>query len=330
MIAPPELFAAATGTVGNDETAHRRLGRPALRAARGGVLHRRSRSPPGDAFYLGFAGQHSPGRCCACRSPRRSRASASTRATRRWCGRSGPARRGSRAPVHADTTGGLNRNGHVLLHAVPMRSRAADPRRHPRLLAARRLIRASAGPADLPDVAPVRARCVADALGGTVPAEHASTIAGEIARPQRRHRPARSSRVSRPPVLPRREGELVRVIDHRRRRGLGRGRATSPRSRPGRPPRHLGRRHRHRPLRPAVRYADGSIRQHGAIPRDGARDRRHRVPPRRRAPTATSGAGTLTVLRTTIPYIDRVEQPGAGDRRRRRRDRRRTPSSAAR
>ena len=39
---------------------------------------------------------------------------------------------------------------------------------------------------------------------------------------------------------------------------------------------------------PRVRYADGSMRQHGAVPRDGAEIAGHRLPPRRRVRRATS------------------------------------------
>ncbi len=60
---------------------------------------------------------------------------------------------------------------------------------------------------------------------------------------------------------------------------------------------------------PRVRYPDGTLRQHGAIPRDGSEivvtGYRHGG-----GALGNVGAGTLTVLRTTIPFIDRVSNLG--------------------
>src|SRR5206468_1247531 len=56
---------------------------------------------------------------------------------------------------------------------------------------------------------------------------------------------------------------------------------------------------------PRVRYADGSVIQHGAIPRDGGEivisGYRHGG-----GAHGNVGAGTLTVMRTTVPFVDRV------------------------
>jgi predicted phage baseplate assembly protein len=56
---------------------------------------------------------------------------------------------------------------------------------------------------------------------------------------------------------------------------------------------------------PSVRYADGTVRQHGAVPLDGAEvtmtGYRHGG-----GASGNVGADTLTVLRSSIAYIDRV------------------------
>jgi predicted phage baseplate assembly protein len=61
---------------------------------------------------------------------------------------------------------------------------------------------------------------------------------------------------------------------------------------------------------PRVRYADGSLRQHGAVPRDGSEI----VVTGYRSgggDVGNVGAGTLSVLRTTVPFIDRVSNISA-------------------
>ena len=61
---------------------------------------------------------------------------------------------------------------------------------------------------------------------------------------------------------------------------------------------------------PSIRYPDGTIRQHGAIPPEGAQVVVDRVPHRAAARSATSAPGTLTGLRSAIPYVSRVENLG--------------------
>ncbi len=56
---------------------------------------------------------------------------------------------------------------------------------------------------------------------------------------------------------------------------------------------------------PAVRYPDGTVRQHGAVPSGGAEVSVTGYTTGGGA-GGNVGAGTLSVLRTTIPYIDRV------------------------
>ena len=63
---------------------------------------------------------------------------------------------------------------------------------------------------------------------------------------------------------------------------------------------------------PAIRSLDGSVQQHGAVPPKGAE---LAVSGYRFGGglSGNVGAGTLTVLRTTIPYIDRVENLSAAE-----------------
>ena len=60
---------------------------------------------------------------------------------------------------------------------------------------------------------------------------------------------------------------------------------------------------------PSVRYADGSTRQHGAIPVDGAEisitSYRHGG-----GAAGNVGADTLTVLRSSVAFVDRVSNLG--------------------
>jgi predicted phage baseplate assembly protein len=143
----------------------------------------------------------------------------------------------------------------------------------------------------------------ADALGGTVTAEHAATI-GQESLGRSDGRASQRFTVAHAPILPRRPGETVCVVDAD---GATDWEEVSDFTASGSNDRHFvvdsgagvvqfG---------PRVRYPDGSVRQHGAIPRDGAEilmsGYRHGGGSR-----GNVGARTLTVLRSTIPYIARV------------------------
>ena len=252
--------------------AHRRLGRPAVRAARRSTCF---------TVVTRAAGWCRATRCCwasreslAGMALRLSvtatpRASASTRAIRRWPGRSGTARPGSRADVFSDTTGGLNRAGEIVLMV---------PNEHEPLTLADavaywlrvRLLRAGARPADLPgsrrgstivEVAAHRRRpCGPSTPRPRPPRCSAAPTAA----------PARSSRSAFPPVLPRRHGETVRVTDRDGVGGMDRGGGLLP-LRAGRTTTSSGTR---RPASSGSGRGSGtptaSVRQHGRIPRDGA------------------------------------------------------------
>jgi len=146
-----------------------------------------------------------------------------------------------------------------------------------------------------------RVRAVeAATLGGTVHAEHADVVPGEtIGRSD--GRPAQAFTVSRTPVLPRRLDEQVCVLDQDGSADwteVADFTASGPRDRhyvwdSGSGVIRFG---------PHVRYPDGSARQHGRIPRDGAQIT---VTGYRNGGGARGnvGARTLTVLRSTVPYV---------------------------
>ena len=114
------------------------------------------------------------------------------------------------AQVHSDSTGGLNRVGEVVLLIPVEHSPVAIGNQSAYWLRARLLAPSDAQPTYK---ASPRVRSVTvSALGGTARAEHAVRAGAE---PLGRSdgTPGQTFTVSRSPVLPRREGEHVRVVD---------------------------------------------------------------------------------------------------------------------
>lgn len=205
------------------------------------------------------------------------------------------------AAVHADTTGGLNRAGDITL-MVPVEHAPATVGNRSAYWLRVRLLRPADGQPTYQ--ASPRVRSIeAAALGGTVSAEHAELAAGEqVGRSD--GQPAQAYAVTRSPVLPRREGEHVEVVDGddvQRWTEVADFSGSTPRDRhyvwdSGSGVVRFG---------PSVRYPDGTTRQHGAIPRDGARIQ---VSGYRHGGGAQGnvGARTLTLLRSTVPFVDGV------------------------
>ena len=142
-----------------------------------------------------------------------------------------------------------------------------------------------------------------DALGGTVGAEHAETMGNEtIGRSD--GSPAQAFPVSRTPVLPRREGEFVRVTDLD---GETSWTEVDDFTTSGPTDPHYVWDSTNGMVRfgPRVRYPDGTARQHGRIPRDGAfiavTGYRHGGGAR-----GNVGARTLTVMRSSVPFVSGV------------------------
>jgi predicted phage baseplate assembly protein len=211
--------------------------------------------------------------------------------------------------VHDDTTGGLNRQGEIVL-VIPRAHELLSLGNTPAYWLRARLLAPLAGQPTY-QVSP-RIRSVhAEALGGTIAAEHAEIVPAEpIGRSD--GVPAQSFTVTHAPVLPRRDGEHIQVIDPD---GTTDWNEVSDFTQSGPHDRHFAWDSGSGTVKfgPRVRYADGTVRQHGQIPRDGAQiivtGYRHGGGAR-----GNVGANTLTVLRSSVPYVRGVTNlaPAAG------------------
>lgn len=299
IIAPPVLISAKTGTANNegllvDAWDDLRL--------QGSELTCFNSDPitPGDALYLGFADSLAG-------SIIRLSVSASIEGIgvdpadppiswEVWSGETWLV-----ANVHSDSTGGLNRDGHLVL-ALPSAMEALS-------LGGTRAFwlrgRLRAARADQPSyrASPRISALQVDTLGGTGASEHAEVI-GQESLGRSDGTPDQSFTLSRAPVLPRRDRERVSVVtttETTEWTEVGDFTMTGPDDR------HYVLDGTSGEIRfgPTVRYPDGSVRQHGTIPPDGAEivmsSYRHGGGSR-----GNVGANTLTSLRTSIPYVDRV------------------------
>lgn len=206
------------------------------------------------------------------------------------------------AEVHEDTTGGLNRNGHVIL-VLPLHH-------EPITLGGTRAfwlrVRLTECAPEQPayEASPRVRSIAARALGGTVAAEHAESV-GRESLGRSDGSVGQSFAVRRPPVLPRDEGEHVYLVTND---GEEHWTEVDDFTASLRTDRHYTFDGATGTIRfgPRVRYADGSIRQHGAVPADGAEivvtGYRHGG-----GDAGNVGRGKLNRLRTTVPFIDRVE-----------------------
>ncbi|CAN5613697.1 putative baseplate assembly protein [soil metagenome] len=211
--------------------------------------------------------------------------------------------------VHTDGTGGLNRTGSIdLLVPVEHERHLLGEKTSYWLRAV--LIAPRVGQKQYERSPRVR-NIAASALGGTARAEHSERVRVEqIGRSD--GSPGQQFHAARVPVLPRRDGELVQIVDgdvttdwvevedfsgsdvHDRHFvwDNSTGAVT---------------------FGPKVRYRDGSTRQHGALPRDGARVM---VTGYRTGGGARGnvGAGTLTAMRSSVMYVRGVTnvQPATG------------------
>jgi predicted phage baseplate assembly protein len=201
----------------------------------------------------------------------------------------------------ADSTGGLNRDG-SLLFLVPNKH-------EPLTLGGVRAfwVRARLVPPK-PDqpfyrASPQVKRVAAASVGGTVAAEHSDIVTGERLGVSS-GKPDQLFTVARTPVLPRQDDEFLEVVT-----------ATETQMweevtdfvDSDSDARHYSFDSTTGDVRfgPLIRYPDGSMRQHGAIPPEGAE---LRLTGYRSGGGASGnvGSGTLTVLKTTIPYVTGV------------------------
>jgi predicted phage baseplate assembly protein len=205
------------------------------------------------------------------------------------------------AAVHEDTTGGLNRAGDIVL-LIPVEHALLTVGNEAAYWLRVRLVDPHPGQPTY-QASPRLRGVTAAALGGTIGAEHAEVVEAEtIGRSD--GGPGQAFTVSHTPVLPRRESERVQVVDGDTVtdwQEVDDFTASGPRDRhyvweSGSGIVRFG---------PRVRYPDGTLRQHGAVPRDGALVRvsgyRHGGGVR-----GNVGARTLTVLRSAVPFVNAV------------------------
>ncbi len=200
--------------------------------------------------------------------------------------------------VFSDSTGGLNRAGEIVLMVPPEHDFLTLGDTSAYWLRVKLLAPVPGQPTY--QASPRLDALEVAALGATVEAEHSSKAAAEVLG-RSDGSPGQELRVTFPPVLPRRDGETVRITDPggavewTEVADFSSSTASDP---------HFVWDSASGVVRfgPRVRYPDGSVRQHGRIPRDGAEIA---VTAYRYGGGAQGniGARTLTVLRSAVPYI---------------------------
>jgi len=203
---------------------------------------------------------------------------------------------------YSDTTGGLNRDGSIVLLVPNQHEPLMLGGQRAYWLRARLLVAEPGQP--MYRASPQIRRVIPTSIGGTVRAEHSQFIGREVLG-QSTGKPDQTFVVRHTPVLARREGERVTVSvgnvvqdwdevetfgqsgpnDHHFVWSSTTGEVF---------------------FGPLIRYPDGSMRQHGAVPQEGALIA---VTSYRSGGGAVGnvGAGTLRGLRSTVPYVADVE-----------------------
>jgi predicted phage baseplate assembly protein len=306
VISPPELISAKTGLGGEgtgalvDAWDDLRFPGTALRC-----FTSQPNPVPGDALYLGFADSLA-GLVLDLRVRATSPAGFGiypTRPPRTWEAWSGEG--WVTVPVHDDTTGGLNRDGDILVR-VPLSHQPLA------LGGVRaywiRVVLTQTAPGEPTYQASPEIRAIeASALGGTTVAEH-SVAYGPENLGRTNGLPSQSFLLHHPPVLARRPQEQLQVS------GLH-GTETWQEvedfaaSKDDDPHYMIDGGSGTVQFGPRVRYADGSWHQHGKVPLPNCEVTmlayRHGGGAR-----ANVGKETLTSMRSTVAYIDRVSNLG--------------------
>lgn len=203
---------------------------------------------------------------------------------------------------YRDTTGGLNRNGNIVL-LVPNQHEPLMLGGHRAYWLRARLLVPELGQPTYRASPQIR-RIVATSIGGTTVGEHSDIVGRELLG-QSNGKPDQVFRVRNTPVLPRQIGETVTiahggtVADWTEVDDFGLSTKDD---------RHFvwnsttGEVH----FGPLIRYPNGTLRQHGAVPPEGAilAVSGYRTGG---GVVGNVGAGTLRGLQTTIPYIAGVE-----------------------
>jgi len=203
--------------------------------------------------------------------------------------------------VHEDTTGGLNRDGTIVL-LVPLAHEPLTLGNVRRFWLRARLTHADAGQPTYRTSPRIRTISIRS-LGGTVTAEHSQRAPMEVIG-RSDGSPDQSFAVEYTPVLPREGGETVRVVTDD---GAEEWTEVADFTISTPDDRHFLWDSASGVIRfgPRIRYPDGSTRQHGAAP---PTDAEIVVTGYRWGGGAHGnvGRGTLTALQTTIPYIGSV------------------------
>lgn len=210
--------------------------------------------------------------------------------------------------VGSDSTGGFNRPGDVILHLPPDHTASVEARRRAGWLRCRVVEPLPGRPPY--SATPVLTAATAFTVGGTTTAVHAQAVRGENLGASQGV-PAQTFTVARPPVAAGGPPFVVEeagpdgVLEWREVDGFGRSTETD---------RHfqLDRTTGEVAFGPAVREPDGTLRRYGAVPPEGAqlRVRSYRTGGGRRGNVAR---GALAVLRSSVPYIARVENRRAAE-----------------
>lgn len=204
--------------------------------------------------------------------------------------------------VDSDTTGGLNRPGDVIVH-VPA-DHVASTVSQVRAGWVRCRVVAPGEGYPFYSASPTVTELSAYTIGGTVTAVHAETVTDEVLGLSEGV-PGQVFRLHRGPLVSDGEALVVEVAS-----GAGWDRweevATFADSDGDDPVVHVDRAIGEIQFGPAVREAGGAMRQYGAVPPKGAP---LRVPTYRvgGGPSGNVAAGSIQVLRTSTPGIDRVE-----------------------
>jgi predicted phage baseplate assembly protein len=302
VIAPPKLIAAKTGRGGAgtdslvDAWEDLRFAGASMRC-----FTTEPRPVPGDAFYLGFAGSLG-GSALRFRLTTTSPAGIGIHpqtpplTVEAWSGEAWVT-----VLKYSDTTGGLNRDGEVILLFPPVHEALALGGTRAYWF---RVVMVQTPPgAPSYQASPEIRTITVETLGGTTVAEH-SVLHGPESLGRSNGLPGQSFVLRNPPLLARRDGEHVQVSSGHLVRNwdevddftesspadlhyvLDGSSGTV----------HFG---------PTVRYADGTWHQHGAVPPVGAeiimRAYRHGG-----GSGGNVGAGMLTSLRSTVAFIDSV------------------------
>ncbi|MEV6342351.1 putative baseplate assembly protein [Actinoplanes sp. NPDC051851] len=207
--------------------------------------------------------------------------------------------------VDRDETGGLNRPGDVILHVPAGHTVSVQAGQSAGWLRCRLVEPAPGQPFY---VQPPTVRAVSAAtIGGTVSAMHAETIADELLG-ESEGVPGQRLVVARPPIVADDEPLVVETSDGDvwvRWTEVDSFSGSEPRDRHVTVDRTAG----EIGFGPAVRQADGTLRQYGAVPTVGAkiRIRRYRTGGGRQGNVARRA---LSVLRSSIPYVSVVENRG--------------------